>query len=175
MTKDDPEIMLERLLRTTQIITLALILGASTFLAIVLFVPGMGGRMAGADPILTWIALGGSVMAGLAAFVVPDIVGRQQVRRLRTNPTLRTFEGPSVPLPEGPVRDAYIYGAAFQTRLIIRLALLEGATFFCLVAHMLERQWPSLLAAAVLLGLMAANFPTRGRLDSWIGTLPIGE
>lgn len=172
MTNEDAEIMLERLLRTTQIITLALILGASLFLGLVLFVPGLGGRMPGADPILTWIALGGSIVAVLAALVVPDIVGRQHVRRLQTNPTLPTYQGAPVPLPPaGPVRDAYIFGAAFQTRLIIRLALLEGATFFCLIAHMLERQWPSLIMAAVLLGLMAANFPTRGRLDSWIGTV----
>jgi hypothetical protein len=53
--------------------------------------------------------------------------------------------------------------------------MLEGASFFSLIAHMLERQWPSLVVAVVMLGLMAASFPTRGRLDEWMGEMANAE
>ncbi len=157
------------LLRTCQIITFALMSGCMLFLAMVLLLPGLGGQgQAGTEPILTWISVGGAVLMVLVGLVVPDLVGRQQVRRLRTAGTLPAYQGSPVPLPTGPAREGYIVASAYQTRLIIRLALLEGAAFFSLIAHMLERQWPSLLVAVVLLGLMAANFPTRGRLDHWM-------
>ncbi len=40
---------------------------------------------------------------------------------------------------------------------------------------MLERHWLSLVAAVVLLGAMAVNFPTRGKLDQWIGDMENAE
>lgn len=58
--------------------------------------------------------------------------------------------------------------ALYQTRMIVGLALLEGAAFFNLVAYMLEGHWWTLAVVAALLAWMLAAFPTRTRLRRWV-------
>lgn len=58
--------------------------------------------------------------------------------------------------------------ALYQTRMIIGLALLEGAAFFNLVAYLVEGHWWSLAVTAGLVALMLSAFPTRGRLTQWV-------
>ncbi|QDT15636.1 hypothetical protein [Alienimonas californiensis] len=53
---------------------------------------------------------------------------------------------------------------AFQSRLIVRLAMLEGAAFLNLVALMLEDWWPLWLVVAVLLIAMLTEVPTAQKL-----------
>ena len=57
---------------------------------------------------------------------------------------------------------------AFQTVLIIRSALLEGGTFFALIAFMLERQAPSLVVAGVLILALVSGLPTRSKVEEAI-------
>jgi hypothetical protein len=57
---------------------------------------------------------------------------------------------------------------AYQTRLIVSLALLEGVAFFCLVAFMVEHRWESFGIAMALLLMMAANFPTENKFRNWV-------
>ena len=59
------------------------------------------------------------------------------------------------------------YGA-YQTRMIMKLALLEGAAFFNVICTVIEHNWWSLGIAGLLVGWMLTNFPTRGRVDLWI-------
>jgi len=47
------------------------------------------------------------------------------------------------------VSDARKYAQMYQTPLIIRCAILEGAAFFCLVSYMLEHHLAALAAALV--------------------------
>jgi hypothetical protein len=56
----------------------------------------------------------------------------------------------------------------YQTLLIIRCAILEGAAFFCLVSYMLERQPITLAATSVLVLVLLAQFPTLSRESAWI-------
>ncbi len=56
----------------------------------------------------------------------------------------------------------------YQTELIIKLALLEGAAFFNGVAYLLEINWWSLAAMGALLAVMCFSFPTRPRITRWI-------
>jgi len=56
----------------------------------------------------------------------------------------------------------------YQTELIIKIALLEGAAFLNIIAYMLERQTWTLAIAAVLLGLIAYQFPTHARIQNRI-------
>jgi hypothetical protein len=56
----------------------------------------------------------------------------------------------------------------YQTRMIIGLALLEGAAFFNLVACLVEHNWWSLVIAGCLVVWMLALFPTRTRVEQWI-------
>jgi hypothetical protein len=64
-------------------------------------------------------------------------------------------------------RDLPSYGT-YQTMLIVRLALLEGAAFVNLVAVLNEHQWWSLALAGLLLLIMVVCFPTRGRIEAFV-------
>jgi len=59
------------------------------------------------------------------------------------------------------------YGA-YQTRMIMKLALLEGAAFFNVICTIIEHNWWSLGIAGLLVGWMLTNFPTRTRVERWI-------
>jgi len=156
---DDP--LLPKL-RVMQIIALAMVSGALVFLAIVLLVP-RDVRPPDADPVLTWISLGGAPIQVLLALLVPAPVARAQRRSLRAG-----NQPGHEALPLGPERAVAVGVITFQVKLLIRLALLEGGVFFSLMAYMVEGQWPTLIVAVVLLALMAANFPTRDRLERWL-------
>jgi hypothetical protein len=56
----------------------------------------------------------------------------------------------------------------FNTRVIIRAALLEGGAFFCCIIYMSSQLWWTLATALGLLAVMAIFFPTRGRFDDWV-------
>jgi hypothetical protein len=89
-------------------------------------------------------------MAMLAAHVVvPTLVGRP------TEPRRTEDDG------------AALCGV-YQIRMIIGLALLEGAAFFNLVACLVEHNWWSLAIAGCLVVWMLALFPTRTRVEQWI-------
>lgn len=156
---DDP--LLPKL-RVMQIIALAMVSGALMFLAIVLLMPREV-RRPDADPVLTWISLGGAPIQLLLALLLPAPVARAQRRSL-----LAGNQPGHESLPSGPERPVAIGVLTFQVKLIIRLALLEAGVFFSLIAYMVEGQWPTLIVAVVLMGLMAANFPTRDRLERWL-------
>ncbi|NNJ26979.1 hypothetical protein [Alienimonas chondri] len=57
---------------------------------------------------------------------------------------------------------------AFQTRMIARLAMLEGATFINLVALLIEGWWPNWLVVGVLLIAMLTEVPTVRKLRRYI-------
>ena len=56
----------------------------------------------------------------------------------------------------------------FMVRMIIGLALLEGAAMINLVAVMVENQKLAFIPVAILLLVMIASMPTKSKLDGWI-------
>lgn len=56
----------------------------------------------------------------------------------------------------------------YQARLVVGLAMLEGAAFFDLIAYLLEGRWWTILAAGVLLLWMLTAYPTAGKLARWL-------
>ncbi len=60
------------------------------------------------------------------------------------------------------------YPTAYQTQMIIRLALLEGPAFANLVALPSERNPWSLGIVVWLIMTMILFFPTPGRIDAWV-------
>jgi hypothetical protein len=58
--------------------------------------------------------------------------------------------------------------SAFQTQMIVRIAVLEGAAFFNVICSIIEHNWWSLGIAGLLVGWMLTNFPTRNRVERWI-------
>ena len=57
---------------------------------------------------------------------------------------------------------------AFQTRLLVRLAILEGATVINLVFLLAEDWWPSWLMVGALIVAMLAQFPTPGAVRRYV-------
>ena len=56
----------------------------------------------------------------------------------------------------------------YQSRLIVRAALLEGAAFFNLIAFIINHEWWSFAIAAVFAAINLSTFPSRDGLLSWI-------
>ena len=56
----------------------------------------------------------------------------------------------------------------FMIRTIVAGAMIEGATFFTLIAHMIEGTTLSLIVAVALIAGLLLHFPTRSRLVGWI-------
>jgi hypothetical protein len=148
--------------RTLRIIVGALLFGALAFAGVVLFLQSaVGGNLRGGW-LLTLMAAVFALIAIPVRFVYPEWLARANVARVARGES---------PIPERPPEYAGIVWqllAIYQTRTIIAAALLEGATFFNLIAYLWEGQWPSLAVAGVLMLLMAALFPTRNRLLAWI-------
>lgn len=93
-----------------------------------------------------------------AAFAAGTVIVRQVV--------LGVLVGQAVPKDSQPTTATSFQ--LYQTRLIVGLALLEGAAFFNEVAYLIEGHWWSFLVVAALLTWMLASFPTHGRLRQWI-------
>jgi len=135
---------IEQVVRATQIITGAMVTGVVTFAAIVVFVLG-----ALKDPSNGLIMSGiGAAFAGVAFvlhLVIPPLIAAKQGRGADKQ---------------------QLYGV-FQMKMIIGLALLEGAAFFNLVACLVEHNWWSLAVAGGLCFWMLAMFPTRTKIEHW--------
>ena len=145
--------------RTMQIIVGALAWGVLMFMGAVLFIsldPAGGGQPG--VPLLTYLAVGTAAVAIAAAMIVPGMIADRQARSIAARP---------IPPAADELGDVLPLSAVYQTRLIMRAAILEGAAFFNLVAYMLERRPLCLGAAVVLLLLISAQFPTRSRVEEW--------
>jgi hypothetical protein len=141
-------VTMQQAVRTSQIICGAMMMGIITFAGIVVT------RPAPPNPALpmAYIAIGFAAIAIIVRFIVPAFVAKNESSKLK---------GAS---PES--LDAGLYGV-FQTKMIIGLALLEGAGFMNLIAYMTGGQWWSLATVGLLLLLMAMMFPTLTKFESW--------
>lgn len=147
--------------RTMQIIALALMMGVVFFGVVALFI---GINKQPGDPFLAIFA---AVFAGImtvTAMFAPSLVARSQGMQDaidKAHPANDAVES-------SQAREAAKLAAVYQTKMIITLALYEGAAFFNLVVYIDVVQWWSLAIAGGLLALMAISFPTRQRIDNWI-------
>jgi hypothetical protein len=148
-------------LRTMQIIAAAILSGAVGFLVIAVFLR-QGGAGAGAanTPLITYIILALAVVNIILSLVVPDMSAAAARRKIA--------QGAWMPAQAMPPDDAGQLSIVYTTRLLIGLAMLEGATFALLIAYLVEGQAVSLIVAVLLIGAMAWRFPTRARLTAWI-------
>jgi hypothetical protein len=178
---------LQPTIRTYQIIVGAMIMGVATFLAIALFVTqvavnpapvlpgeGAGGAAIAAPgdsslPVITYLAVASGLIVLVLSFVVPKInVARARRQMALEGPTPTTKGGLSEPKQLYPAGYTGKLVQLYQTQLIIGAAMLEGGAFFAAVAYMVERNPLALATAIVLLGTLAARFPTSDRVNAWL-------
>jgi hypothetical protein len=136
--------------QSAQIIVGALIFGTLAFATIAFFSANVQGN---AVDLIAYIAVGFAVMELIVSFVVPAVVTRKGLQELRQ---------------KGSEISAAQFFGVFQTQLIIRGALLEGAAFFCCIAYMSTGLWWTLATALGLMAVLALFFPTRGKFDDWV-------
>jgi len=146
-------------LLSLQIIVGALAFGCIFFLMIVLVIGLQAGPVADQGGLLvTYVAVAFAVVALLARQVVPAVIaagGRRRITRGKTD----NLEQPAV---------RHTLFAVFRTRTIVGAAIIEGVTFFMLIAYLLERSPLALILAVVLILGIASHLPTRSGVTRWI-------
>lgn len=157
---------LDTRLKTMQIVWAALLSGVAMFLVIALVVRSGRGEILVPDrardfSLMLVVSAAFIGVAGvLASFTIPSLLVNGQVQSLATRASGKGHEIP--PPPTLPLLTIY------QSRLILGLALLEGAAFFNLVVFLVEGSPISLAVSVVLLIFMASHVPTRARIMNWI-------
>lgn len=148
-------------IRTSQFIASALMMSVIMFGGIAVasrlgkppVAPGGGNNNSMMLVMLIMVAVGDLV----AWFIYRSIFDRNMAKKLADHPS--DDFGPSELL------------GAYQTRLIVSLAILNGVAFFALIAFIAEGRWESFGIAMFLLLLMAMSFPTENKFRGWIRKL----
>ncbi len=149
MSQANSPIKPESVGRISQIIAGALIAGVVMFACAAFFVAK--GEPA-KSPMLALIGAGMAVMAVVVRFIVPTIIVNGAKARLKEASTTEVM--------------AQLAGL-YQTKMIIGMAVLEGAAFVSLIAYITEKQFWSYGVVAFLLGVMAISFPSQGQFEGW--------
>jgi hypothetical protein len=169
------ETQFRNLLLTTRIIVAALAAGSLMFLVIVVVLSQSDAKAAPAQGALLPISLAALAMLVPtigARLVVPGLIVAQGRRKIvaQARETLAGVKGGRAAERrqlETALRPQQFY-PLFQARTIVAGALLEGATFFLLVAHMVERSpWTLAAAAALIVGILF-HMPLTGRVAAWL-------
>lgn len=166
MFTEEERALLAQATRTMQVIVGALAAGIVSLLIVVLAISFGRAAPPPEMPMLTYMALALFPVAILVATLFPGVVLRSQRQGiLNGSPKLEaSATGFSTRIPAGgDIVAPYIGG--YQTAVILRSAILEGAAFFALVVYLLDGLWWSLAAAAVLLLYILAGMPTRSRAE----------
>lgn len=169
MLSNDQREHIKSLLRPMQIIVFALFMGLMTFLVVIvamrLGTPPDGQAGPPREPFLSYIAIIAAFVAPVAAVFVPRLVAASMRQAIVDGKPMTDM---GMPHASEELRQVHPLVAMYQTTLIIGCGILEGAAFFNAVVFMLERQQMNLIAAAVLAVLILVQFPTGGRLVSWV-------
>jgi hypothetical protein len=154
--------------RTLQIIVGALLFGAATFLGVaVYFVSQKPPAAAPAEPIFTYIAIGMIFIEGITWVILPKIMASSARQALIEGRTLAWAQDRSV-TNAAELGDVATITASYMTLTIVGVALLEGATFLAIFAYLQEHRPIALYAAVALLLLIATQFPTMSRVETWV-------
>ena len=135
--------------RTVQIIAIALIMGILVFGCVAFVIAKEDGQP---TLLVSLLAVGMAVLNTVMRFVVPAIM---------VNAAKSGLKGAT-----DPDRMAQLAGL-YQSKMIVGMALIEGAAFFNLVAYIMEKQFWSYGVVAFLLAVMAISFPSQGQFESW--------
>jgi hypothetical protein len=149
--------------RTMQIICGMLAASVVAFMVVVLVINGPPD--AGAEPgVVTYLSAGFFLLILVTSFVIPRSILQSQIVQIARG----TWKPPEqLPANYEVSSESPKLLMAYQTHMIVRLAMLEGAGFFGLVAYLLEGHWLALGVAICALALLLSQFPTRGRLENW--------
>lgn len=156
----------DKVLRIMQIIAGALIAGVLSFAgvaSVIVFGQGLPAQRPGpnlGDAIMGDLALGFAAIAAVLSFVVPNLMTAAGVKGVAKMAQDGTATGPKELFGR-------LLGVA-QTKMIIAMALVEGAAFFNLIAFILTKSLVPTAVVGALLLVMAIHFPTKMKLARWL-------
>lgn len=150
-------------LRTSQIIVLALCSGILFFGILAVVINGLPVEIfrSGAVVSLVMAVFGLSML--ITRFIVPGAMAAQAWRQI-----VEQEDGSTADMLGSLADDAPRINQAFLTTTIVGSAILEGGALGNLVAYLAEGQLYSLVLAGVLLLGILAGFPTRNTYDNWL-------
>lgn len=154
--------LLTSTVRGGQIIVAALLLGVIGFLAFAL-VSGKSGP-------LQLPLVGLAVLFTVSGLVSREIVSRQLVQSQRRKLTEGTWRLPKNRRASAAklVTEGDKLLSVYQTRLIVRSALVEGPIFLWGFLYLITAEQFVLGICGVLLGVLAAGFPRQERVIAWV-------
>lgn len=140
-------------LRTMRIIATALIAGAAIFLGVVTLI--RSGQAPADTPMITYIATGFAAVILVMRTILMKVIPRNLISQQREHITDSTA---------GRKQIAQVY----LTRMILGMAMCEGAAFFAIVAWMAESHELALGIVLFLIMVMVMSFPFQQRVLNWI-------
>lgn len=157
------------MLRSTQLIAVAMVFGVVSFLGVAMFVKGLPNAPA---TMKTYVLLGCTLPMLGVRFVLPDMVATAARRRIAegTWQPPRTEDGNPAQALEliEQTGDAGRLAYSFLTRTILCTAPLEASAMLAVFAFLLEASLVALVAALVWIVVLAAQIPTESRLQHWL-------
>ncbi len=160
----------DKVLRIMQIIAGALIAGVLSFAGVASFV--VFGQAPAAQPggqppaaqngseIIMYVAMAFAAVAVVMSFVVPNLISAAGVKGVAKLSQDGTATSPKELFGR-------LLGVA-QTKMIIAMALVEGAAFFNLIAFIFTKSLIPPAVVGALLLVMAIHFPTKINLARWL-------
>jgi len=151
------------MLRASQIISVALPVGAMTFLLVVLgLTVGNGQPLNQSFDVMTLVLLGLTILVMGSYLFVPASVAKSIALQQFSN----------VELAKEVIKESSPQikqlAAIYQTSMIIGSALIEGIAFFAIVVVLLEQSvWALVIACATVLKLFL-RIPTESRIQNWM-------
>ena len=144
---------------TCQVVTAAMAAGILLFGVVAFIIAPVSEGM---GPAFNCVLLSVALVQVAARFVVIPLMKRPRPPVEGSPPDAAS--GAALSGSNGPV-------ARFVVAHIVGCAMLEGAAFVCLISFMLTAYLPSILAAAAVLALIVASFPTEQALRRYLAAM----
>jgi hypothetical protein len=164
MSQSPPRLGPEAQVRVMQITVGAQAVALLAFLILALFLRSQGQFGPPPEvPVISYTMVFLTAAVCVSWALVPGISLAAGRRRLAEEESAQSTK-PGEPEAEASMR----WYALRQVNLIMRTALLEGAGFGLVVAYLVEGQLWTALLALVVLAAVAAHFPTRDGVETWV-------
>lgn len=165
MLSPEEETRLDRHLQVMRFIVGAMILGVLTSLIAFVAIRTQKNQPQPQTPLITFIMAGVAAVCVVMSVVVPNSITANFRRTLVQKGGQPSGVNTAESVEPGHVG---LWCMAYQTRLIVAAALLEGPAFALGIAYLLEGTLWSLCLVGVLLGLLSIRFPTQAGVQHWI-------
>ncbi len=159
MPNQQPQPTLQQRRMLMIVVWLALVMGVVT-VGVVISILSQGEKPDSGLPIIVYLGMGVTALMLVLRMIIPNLVARNQF-----------IQAMQVAQTEGNQDEEQMLGKFYQiytTRLILGMAMLEGAAMLNLIAVLIEQQKVAYIPVAILLLVMIASIPTKSKLDEWI-------